>query len=211
MERKHGWNPAPGQARIFTDLIQILQVMIEHATAPGDGIALHVPNYPPFLASIARARRKIVPIPMRHGERGWVFDTEDLGQRLSDAACRMLVLTNPHNPTGRVFDRGELTALAEVAEELDLVVVSDEIHAELVYSSHSHIPFASLSEDAAQRTVTATSATKAFNLAALRCAVAHIGPPSLRASLEAVPLDYFGTPSIVGRIATVAAWRDSDS
>jgi cystathionine beta-lyase len=145
MERRHGWSPAPGRARVFTDLLQILQVMIEHSTAPGDGIALHVPNYPPFLASIARSQRRIVPIPMRHHEHGWGFDTEDLAQRLSESGCRMLVLTNPHNPTGRVFDRGELTALAGVAEKLDLVVVSDEIHADLLYPSHHHIPFASLS------------------------------------------------------------------
>jgi cystathionine beta-lyase len=137
----------------------------------------------------------------------WTFDTEGLRQRL--AGCRLLVLVNPHNPTGRVFDRTELAAVAEVAERLDLVVLADEIHADLTYEPHRHLPFASLSPQVAARTVTATSATKAFNLAALRLAVAHVGPDAVWAALDAQPIDLYGTPSIAGRVATVAAWRES--
>jgi cystathionine beta-lyase len=207
MARRHGWAPSAGHARVFTDLLQILQVMIEHTTAPGDGIAIHVPAYPPFLASIARAGRRIVPIPMLHNGQRWGFDTDGLQERLR--GCRMLVVVNPHNPTGRMFERAELTALAEVAQRLDLVVLADEIHADLRYGAGRHIPFASLGAEVAARTVTATSATKAFNLAGLRCAVAHIGPARVRASLDAAPLDVFGTPSILSRVATVAAWQDS--
>ncbi len=207
MRRRHGWDPRPGRTRIFTDLLQILQVVVEHTTAPGDGVAVHVPAYPPFLASIARAGRRVVPLPMLDDGTRWTFDTEGLRRRL--AGCRLLVLVNPHNPTGRVFDRAELEALAGVAEELDLVVLADEVHADLTYRPHRHIPFASLDPAVAARTVTMTSATKAFNLAALRLAVAHVGPRRLRASLDAQPLDLYGTPSILGRVATVAAWRES--
>ena len=88
---------------------------------------------------------------------------------------------------------------------------SDEIHADLTYPPHTHIPMAVLGQDTARRTITATSATKAFNIAGLRCAVAHIGPDEVKARLDAAPLDYFGQPSILSRIATVTAWRDSDS
>jgi len=211
MAARHGWHPIPGRTRVFTDLIQVLQVVIEHATRPGDGIALHVPNYPPFLASIERSGRRIVPMPMQCGEDGWSFDGEELVGRLRASGCRLMLLVNPHNPTGRVFRRDELMLLAAVAEELDLIVLSDEIHADLTYPGNEHIPFATLGDDIALRTITATSATKAFNLAALRCAVAHIGPPAVKGALDAAPLDYFGTPSIVSRVATVAAWQDSDS
>jgi len=211
MAKRYGWHPIPGRTRVFTDLIQVLQVVIEHATRPGDGIALHVPNYPPFLASIERSERRLVPMPMQCGEDGWSFDSEGLAARLRAAGCRLMLLVNPHNPTGRVFRRDELMLLAAVAEELDLVVLSDEIHADLTYPGNEHIPFATLGDDIALRTITATSATKAFNLAALRCAVAHIGPPAVKGALDAAPLDYFGTPSIVSRVATVAAWQDSDS
>lgn len=211
MADRHHWQPAPDRARVFTDLLQILQVVVEHTTKPGDGIALHVPNYPPFLASIERAGRRIVPIPMIHRDDGWGYEADGLADRLRAAGVRMLLLVNPHNPTGRVLRRDELATLAEVADELDLTVMSDEIHADLMYPGHRHIPFASLGEHTANRTVTATSATKAFNIAGLRCAVAHIGPPKLKAALDALPIDYFGTPSTVGIAATVAAWRDSDA
>jgi cystathionine beta-lyase len=185
--------------------------VIEHATEPGDGIALHVPTYPPFLASIIRSGRHVIPIPMRNDGAGWGFHLDGLAETLRRRNCRLLVLVNPHNPTGRVFSRRELGELANVAEQLDLTVLADEIHADLAYPSFGHIPFASLDESVARRTITATSATKAFNLAAIRCAVAHIGPDSVRARLDAAPLDYFGQPSILSRVATVAAWRDSDA
>ncbi|BBH69285.1 aminotransferase [Actinoplanes sp. OR16] len=200
MATRHGWHPRPGRTRVFTDLIQILQVVIEAVTAPGDGIALHVPNYPPFLASIERAGRRVVALdPLAP------LDPSLL------AGCTLLLLVNPHNPTGRVFSRAALEELAAAAREHDLTVLSDEIHADLVYAGHRHIPFASLNADAAGRTVTATSATKAFNIAGLRCAVAHIGPSRLAAILERFPLDYFGQPSTLGRVATVAAWREAGS
>ncbi|HTJ33277.1 MAG TPA: aminotransferase class I/II-fold pyridoxal phosphate-dependent enzyme [Dactylosporangium sp.] len=197
MARRHGWTPSGGHTRVFTDVLQILQVVVEHATRPGDGVAIHVPAYPPFLASIARAGRRIVPL------------RED-GLGLDDGV-RLMVLVNPQNPTGRVFRREELEGLLELAERHDLTVLADEIHADLVYAPHRHLPFASLGEGAARRTVTTTSATKAFNLAGLRCAVAHVGPPALRAALDAMPLDFFGTPSTLGHLATAAAWRTGDA
>ncbi|MER7281559.1 aminotransferase class I/II-fold pyridoxal phosphate-dependent enzyme [Dactylosporangium sp. NPDC000244] len=191
MAERHGWEPSAGHTRVFTDVLQILQVVIEQTTRPGDGVAIHVPAYPPFLAAIRRSGRRIVPI----------------GRSPMDGV-RLLVLVNPQNPSGRVFRRAELEALLELAERYDLPVLADEIHADLVYAPHRHIPFASLGSRAARRTITATSATKAFNLAGLRCAVAHVGPADLRAKLDAMPPDIFGTPSTLGRLATVAAWRD---
>ncbi|BAL89784.1 putative aminotransferase [Actinoplanes missouriensis 431] len=194
MATRHGWTPSHDRTRVFTDLIQILQVMIETVTSPGDGIGVQLPNYPPFLASITRAGRRIVP----------VSSPGDL------AGCRLFLLVNPHNPTGRVFPADELAAFASAAQEHDVTVLSDEIHADLVYAGHRHVPFASVSPDAAARTITATSATKAFNIAGLRCAVAHIGPAAVWDALDRFPLDYFGQPSTLGRVATVAAWREAD-
>lgn len=211
MATRYGWAPQPGRTRIFTDLIQVLQVMIEHSTKPGDGIAVHVPAYPPFLATIERSGRRVVPIPMVDVGGGWGFDGENLSSRLRAENCRMLVLVNPQNPTGRVFTRNELEDLAGVAEELDLIVLADEIHSDLTFDDHRHVPFASLGQGPASRTITATSATKAFNIAGMRCAVAHIGPTSVWDALKGEPLDYFGQPSILSRVATVAAWNDSDA
>ena len=119
----------------------------------------------------------------------------------------MLVLCNPHNPTGRVFTRAELEELAEIALAHDMTVVSDEIHAELVYAPHVHVPFASLSDEVAARTITLTSATKAFNLAAVRCAVVHFGHAGVRDAFDAAPLHLYGAVSPFGVFATEAAFH----
>ncbi|MGP4099836.1 MalY/PatB family protein [Nonomuraea sp. KM90] len=210
MLARHGWRPRRERTRVFSDLLQILQVVIEYATEPGDGVAVHVPAYPPFLASIVRAGRRIVPLPVTRDETGWQVPADGLTEHLRAQRCRLLVVVNPHNPTGRVLTPAELLPLATAAEELDLPVLADEIHADLVFAPHRHVPFASIAT-AAARTVTATSATKAFNLAGLRCAVAHIGPDRLHDALDKAPLDFFGTPSILSRVATVAAWHRSDA
>jgi cystathionine beta-lyase len=210
MRDRFSWAPLPDRTRVFTDLIQVLQVVIEHTTRPGDAIAMHVPTYPPFLATVERSGRVLVPLGVDRGPDGWELETDDIEERLRSAGCRLIVVVNPHNPTGRVLRQGELEQLAAVARSLDIPVLSDEIHADLTHDSHEHVPFASLDEDAAARTVTATSATKAFNIAGLRCAVVHVGYEPLSRALAAAPLDYFGQPSTLGRVATVAAWRDGD-
>lgn len=213
MAERHGWEPDAASVREVTDLVQAAQLVIHLATRPGDAIALHVPAYPPFLASVTGADRRLVPLPLRRGGRhGWELDPAAADEAIAAAGARVLILVNPHNPTGRVFTRAELESLAETARRHDLLVVSDEIHAELVYTPHEHVPFATVSADAARRTVTLTSASKAFNLAGLRCAVMHFGDPQLLRSRDAQPSDLFGMPNLFGVEAALAAWSpDGDA
>jgi len=210
MQRRYGWTADPEHVREFTDVVQALQVMLHLGTAPGTGVALHTPCFPPFLPGIEGTGRLAVPIPMVDTPEGWRFDLDRLDQELATSPTRALLLTNPHNPTGRVFSRVELMGLAEVAERHELLVIADEIHAELVYEPHRHIPFASLGPEVEARTVTITSATKSFNLAGVRCAVAHIGPTWLRATLAGQPPRLFGEVSVFGVEATTAAWTKGD-
>jgi bifunctional pyridoxal-dependent enzyme with beta-cystathionase and maltose regulon repressor activities len=206
MRRSFGWDPDIGRVRPLTDLIQCLQVILHLATEPGDAVVAHLPNYPPFPSSIARMRRSLSPVRLRPDGESWRWDRDEL--EAAARGARVLLIVNPQNPTGRAFTRAELQQLAEVAEAEDLLVICDEIHAELVHEPHRHIPFASLSEQTAARTVTVTSATKAFNIAGARTAVAHVGPSWLRERWDAMPPDLFGHPSTLGVDATVAAWRD---
>ncbi len=210
MRSQYGWTPEEGRTRVFSDLIQILQIVIEHTTCPGDTIALQVPNYPPFLAAIERADRRVLALPVTDGADGWTFDIEQYRAAIRQHAPRLIVLVNPHNPTGRVWSRGELEALGALATVNEIPVLADEIHADLTYAPHRHIPFASLGAEVERLTITATSATKAFNLAGTRCAVAHLGHQPTAQALDLAPLDYFGTPSVLSRIATVAAWQHGD-
>jgi cystathionine beta-lyase len=210
MSRLYGWSPDPGHVREFTDIQQALQAVLHVATAPGDAVAMNVPCYPPFLDAAQVMGRAPVLVPLRHGDGSWLLDTERLARDVSAHRVRTLILVNPHNPTGRCFTKPELEAVAAVAQTHDLLVISDEIHADLTYPPSVFVPFASLSAETAARTVTLTSASKAFNMSGMRCAVAHVGAAPVRAALGQLPPGILGEISVAGVVATLAAWRDGD-
>lgn len=210
MAERYGWCPDPGQVREFTTVTQAVHIALHLATEPGDGVAVHTPAFGPLLDGITQANRHPVPIPMLDTPGGWTFDAERFAEDVATTGCRVLLLVNPHNPTGRVFTRDELRTLADIAERYDLLVIADEVHADLTYAPHEHVPFASLDPALESRTVTLTSASKAFNLAAARCAVGHVGPAHLRETLARQPVELFGAPNLFGVQATVAAWTEAD-
>jgi cystathionine beta-lyase len=207
MSQRYGWHVDPDSVREQTDLIQALQLILRLRTNAGDAVAVQTPNYPPFLATVRAMGLQTVEFPFVEADDGWIPDFDAFDRALQRHRPKVLVLVNPHNPTGRVLTHAELALVAELAEQFDLLVISDEIHAELIYAPHRHIPFASLSADAAVRTVTITSASKSFNIAGLRCAVAHFGPQSLLTRRDAEPPDLYGAVSAPGVVATLAAWQ----
>ena len=214
MQRLWDWQTQPDQVEILTDVVQGLYIALQAYTEPGDGAVIQTAIYPPFLDAARETRRSLVEhrliAPEARGETGYRLDLDSLRDRI-DERTRIALLCNPHNPSGRVFRRDELEALAELARQEDWVVVVDEIHQDLVFSGHEHIPFATLSEDAAARCVTLTSATKAFNIPGLRTAVAHFGSRALQRRFNAcIPRHTRGGIGLLGLYATVAAWRHSD-
>jgi|SRR5579872_5459881 len=210
MDHRYGWSPDPAEVRHVCDLIQAVQVVVALATGPGDPVAMHVPNYPPFLRALAAMGRPLVPCPWEEDGSSWSFDAQRLDDDVRRTGAKVLIVVNPHNPTGRVLRRDELESLAEVAARHDMVVVSDELHAELTHDDRHHVPFASLSDETVLRTVTVTSSTKSFNTGGLRVGVAHVGDPRVRAAWDAVPPEYFGSLNVLGVAATIAAWQDGD-
>lgn len=210
MASRFGWSLTPDRVRELSEVMQGVDFAIHHLTEPGDGIVLHTPSYPPFLESIARSGRRLVAVPAVPTDVGFVWDYDALEDQLAVAGARLWIVCHPQNPTGHVFDRGELERIAEIALRHDLIVVSDEIHSELVHHPHSHVPFAVLGDELARRTVTVTSSSKAFNLAGLRWGIMHIGVSQLREALDALPVHYVGTPNLLAVEATDAAWRDGD-
>lgn len=206
MNELYGWQPRPDWVRNMSDLVQAIQVVLYLATQPGEAVALHAPNYPPILKTITLMGRRVITSLLERAGDDWSFDPGRLEQDMTRAGCRTLIFVNPHNPTGHVFTQAELQALADIAVRNDMLVVADEIFAELAFPPHRHIPLASLGPDIASRTVTLTSATKAFNIAGLRCAVAHVGSARLREAFDACPPDLFGVLDVLGVEATKAAW-----
>ena len=122
------------------------------------------------MRAIEDTGRRLIANPMRDDGTRWVLDLEAY-EAAPDPRLRMLIFCHPQNPTGRVFSRAELEEVADFVIRHDLAVVSDEIHADIVYPGNKHIPLASLHPEIAARTITITSATKSFNIPALRCAV----------------------------------------
>lgn len=201
---RHGWAIDPAEVRVFCDVLHAIDTALWLCTEPGDGVVLLTPIYPPFLNALATTDRRLVEVPL--DPDGWRLDPERLRAAI-DSRTRAILLCNPHNPTGRVFDATELAALAEVAEEHDLLLLSDEVWADLVLEGGGrHIPLASLGPEVQARTLTISAASKAFNLAGLRCAVAHLGHRGLAAAVERLPAHLLGAVGTPGAEATLAAW-----
>jgi cystathionine beta-lyase len=208
MQRRFGYAVPRAQVELVSEVVQAMHVSLVQLTRPGDGVITQTPIYPPFLGVIAEHGRTLLANEMRRSERGYGLDLDDL--RAKAKRARLLLLCNPHNPTGRAFRREELEAVAAIAREHDLTVVSDEIHADLVFAPHRHVPFASLSDDAAARTITLYAASKAFNIAGLRCAVAIFGTPELKKRFNGFQRHLRGGLNAPGILATEAAWTHGD-
>ena len=204
-----GWEVAPERMAAIADIVQGIHLAIEAFTRPGDGVCTLTPVYPPFLQAVAETGRRLDRCTMVRGQGRYEIDFDALRAAI-DERTRLLLLCTPHNPLGRVFDREELEALARIAIERDLVVVADEIHADIVYRGSRHIPFASLGPEVEARTVTMTSATKSFNIAGLRCAVVFFGSDRLAERFNAWPERIRGAVSSFGMEATRIAWTECD-
>ncbi len=206
MKERYGWEVDPELVLNVTGTVQGMFVATMGLSEPGDGILIQTPIYPPFLMTIEKTGRRLVENPLRDTGDGFAIDIEGMRQA-ADAGVKVILFCNPHNPTGRVFTREELLAVGELAVERDLIIISDEVHADLVYSGHTHIPMGTLCPEIAARTVTLTAASKGFNLAALRCSIVYFGSPELRERFNKTVPDYMvGSTSVVGIEATVAAW-----
>jgi cystathionine beta-lyase len=167
-----------------------------------------LPSYPPFMRAIEDTGRRLIANHMRDNGTRWVLDLASY-DAAPDPRARVLIFCHPQNPTGRAYTRAELEEIAAFAIRHDLIVVSDEIHADIVYPGNKHIPLASLSPEIAARTITITSATKSFNIPALRCAIMHFGVPALKERFFArIHARLLGSPGVTGVDATIAAWDE---
>jgi cystathionine beta-lyase len=207
MTERFDWSPDPARVEILSEVVQGMYLALEAFARPGEGAIVQTPIYPPFLGAVRETGRQLVENRLVVGDERLELDLAGLDAGI-EPTTRVLMLCNPHNPSGRVFSRSELEALAERVIAHDLVVVSDEIHAELVFDGRRHIPFATLSPEIAARTVTLTSPSKAFNMPGLRCAIAHFGDPELqRRFAHALPRHIRGGIGLLGIHTSIAAWR----
>ena len=210
MSDRFAWEPDPRRVQPVGDLIQAMIASVATLCPAGGGVVIQTPIYPPFLQIVEMLGRHLVDNPLVAGAHRYEMDLDGLREAIDDRT-RLILFCNPHNPTGRVFERHELEGLAALVLEHDLIVVSDEVHSDLAHAGGTHIPFASLGPEIASRTVTLTAATKAFNIAGLKCALIHFGSKDLKHRQTSVfHPRLLGIPNVFGIEATLAAWRDGE-
>lgn len=206
------WGVDPEWVHLATDVtvgvVETLRLVLPEA---GGRVVLTPPVYPPFFEMIEEADAVAITVPLRE-DAGWTLDLDGLEAAFA-AGADALLLCNPQNPTGRCHSRRSLEALARLAARYGVFVVSDEVHAPLAHPGARFTPFAPVAQAAGARAVTVTSASKAWNLAGLKCAVIVAAEPATADLLTRLPEELAARTSILGLHANVAAlsclrWRD---
>jgi len=180
-------------------------------TQPGDKIITQPPVYFPFFTAVTDHKRTLVynKLVMRDGRL--CMDFENLEALAKDGA-KMLILSNPHNPGGSVWTREELTLMAEICLKYNILIISDEIHCDLIFKPYKHIPVASLSKEISMLTITTVAPSKTFNLSGLSTASVIIENDSLRRKFNAqVDHLHIGGGNIFGNIASEEAYLHGDT
>ena len=205
-ENRYGWRIAADDVKPLPDVIRALHVAIEHFSRPNSPVIVPTPAYMPFLVVPRLLGREVIEVAMIFSEGRYRYDLDAL-DRAYQAGGDLLLVCNPHNPSGHVLERDELLALSRLVGRHGGRVFADEIHAPLVMPGSEHIPYASVSKTAARQALTAVSASKAWNLAGLKCAQMILSNDADRerwAGLGRLATD--GT-SILGVIATTTAFQ----
>jgi cysteine-S-conjugate beta-lyase len=202
---RYGWEVPPDRITPLADVVAGLQVAVERFTPPGSPVVLPTPAYMPFLAVPGALGRELIQVPMVERDGRTTHDLDGIA-RAFDRGGRLLVHVNPHNPLGRVFTDEEQLALADVVEYAGARVFADEIHAPLVLPGAVHRPYASLSQATARHTVTATSASKAWNLPGLKAAQLILSNDEDAATWERVGFLYTHGAATPGVLAGTAAY-----
>jgi cystathionine beta-lyase len=188
------------------DVLSGLDAAIRYYSAPGTPVIVPTPAYMPFLMLPASLGRRIVQVPSLVDGGRHTLDLDGIA-RAFEAGANLLVLCNPWNPVGRVLTRDELLAVSEVVEEYGGRVFADEIHGPLVYAEARHVPYASVSPAAARHSVTATAASKAWNLPGLKCAQLILTDDEDDARWAEVGIWASHGASTLGVLASTAAYR----
>ncbi|KJQ55579.1 MalY/PatB family protein [Microbacterium sp. SA39] len=206
-ERRFGWAPDPARMRSTADVSMGIVEILRRVTQPGDRVVVTPPAYPPFYELVSEAGAEVSRVPLRDTGTAWELDLDGIRAAFEDGATAIL-LCNPHNPTGTVHDRDTLVALAELAEEFGAAVVSDEIHGPLAQPGTGFTPFLDAGDAARRVGYAVVSASKAFNLAGLKCALMVTADDETTAVVRGLPVEVEWRTGQFGLLAAVAAFAE---
>ncbi len=211
MAEDYQWKVEPEWLVFLPGVVPGLSAACRAYGAPGDEVMTNSPIYHHFLHIAQDAGKRLVDVPLKMEGDHWTYDLDAM-ERMVSSRTKILMLCSPHNPVGRVFNREELTRVAEFAKKHDLLIVSDEIHCALVLdSSQTHMPTACVDEQTQQRTITLMSPSKTFNCAGSNCSVAIIPDNKHRQQFKAAIAGVTGDIPPFSYAATEAAYRDGEA
>lgn len=209
MEKRHNWVIEKEWINFSPGIVTGLSVIVRAFTNKGDKIIVQPPVYHPFYYVIENQERIIVRNPLLKKEDQYYFDFDDLELKLKEGAS-MLILSNPHNPIGRCWTQEELQKLGEMCLKYNCLLVSDEIHSDLIMTGYQHIPVARISKKIAQNTITCMAPSKSFNLAGMSTSQIIISNPLIRKQLETYLIDrlHLHLGNTFGDVALEAAYNN---
>ncbi len=168
MKRRYGWEVDRDWIVLSPGVVPALNMLVQSFIAPGEKVLIQRPVYYPFMRAIENNGGQVVSSSLLYENGRYRMDFADLAAKAADPAAKMMIISSPHNPIGRVWTEEELTRLGEICIQNDLIIISDEIHCDLIYKGHSFTPFAKISAEFAQNSIICTAASKTFNLAGLK-------------------------------------------
>ena len=209
LKRRHNWEISKDWISFSPGIVPAVNMAILAFTEPNDKIIIQPPVYFPFFSAIKNNNRAIIENPLKLKNGRYCFDFNNLEKKLADA--KMLILSNPHNPGGSVWTEDELKRLGEMCLENNVLIMSDEIHADLVFKDFKFIPLASISKNIADSTVTFIAPSKTFNMAALSTSSVIASNKELKDKYDKV-LDaiHVGLGNVFGTVASEAAYNYGD-
>lgn len=183
-DRRHNFAIQKDWILFTSGVVPAISAVIKALAKPGDKVIVQTPVYNCFFSSIRNDECEMLANPLLYRDAVYSIDFDDLERKASDPKAALMLLCSPHNPVGRVWTREELTRIGEICLRNNVIVVSDEIHCDLVYEGHTHIPFASISPDFLQNSVTCTAPSKTFNLAGIQVANIIAADPEMRRKID---------------------------
>ena len=208
MAERYQWHIKPEDIVFLPGVVVGFNLACQAFGAPGEGVLIQPPVYPPFLGAPKNAEMIRQDAPLVRDEHGYYTIDWNAFSSAITSETSVFMLCNPHNPVGRVFRRDELERMAEICMMNDVVICSDEIHGDLIFSGHQHIPMASIDPEIAHRTVTLIAPSKTFNLPGLECSMAIIQNSEMRAQYIKAFRGTVSWVNVMGLVAAQAAYRD---
>ena len=206
-KNRHGLEIAKDALVFCTGVIPAISSAVRKLTTPAENVLIQTPVYNIFYNSILNNGRRVLENPLIYEEGSYRIDWEDLEKKLSDPQTSLMILCNPHNPIGKIWDRDTLARIGELAAAYGVTIISDEIHCDITDPGKAYVPFASASDTCARISVTCIAPTKCFNLAGLQTAAVMVPDPFLRHKMwRALNTDEVAEPSAFAIDAAVAAF-----